>query len=185
MRIRLNDNFERAEPHQSDSRNSMKSSIRERESQQWLNTFLDGRIVISAVVVGLLIGVCGVGLDRLVHHASGIYASDLYTCVVASTFSYLLMIYEKRRRMILARRMAIAAEVNHHIRNALTAIVYTTSVKRDQPLQSVLKDATDRIDWVLTTVLPDGDESLKWPVQAPQWRPGEWRRSDPVHNSWG
>jgi hypothetical protein len=38
---------------------------------------------------------------------------------------------------------------------------------------------------VLTTVLPDGDESLKWPVQAPQWRPGEWRRSDPVHNSWG
>jgi len=80
----------------------------------------------------------------------------------------------------MVRRMAIAAEVNHHIRNALTAIVYSTSVKRDQPLQSVLKDATDRIDWVLNTVLPDGEESLKWPVQAPHWRPGNWHGDDEV-----
>jgi hypothetical protein len=154
-------------------------------TQGWirLSTFLDARIIISAVILGVLIGVCGVGLDRLVHNASSIYVSDVYTCVVASVFSYLLMIYEKRRRMILARRMAIAAEVNHHIRNALTAIVYTSSVKRDQQLQSVLKDATDRIDWVLNTVLPDGEESLKWPVQAPQWRPGHWHGDDEVRSS--
>jgi hypothetical protein len=118
-----------------------------------------------------------------VHNASNIYVSDVYTCVVAAVFSYLLMIYEKRRRMILARRMAIAAEVNHHIRNALTAIVYTSSVQRDQPLQSVLKDATDRIDWVLNTVLPDGEESLKWPVQARQWRPGKWHGEDELRSS--
>jgi hypothetical protein len=185
MRIKLNGNIERVEPRCSDVRTNARPSVKESESQPWLNTLLDARIVVSALVLGLLIGLCGVGLDRLVHHASRIYASDLYTCVVASMFSYLLMIYEKRRRMILARRMAIAAEVNHHIRNALTAIVYSTSVKRDQPLQSVLKDATDRIDWVLTTVLPDGEESLKWPVQAPQWRPGEWRGADPVHDSVG
>jgi hypothetical protein len=154
-------------------------------NQGWIrsSTFLDARIIISAVILGVLIGVCGVGLDRLVHHANSIFISDVYTCVVASVFSYLLMIYEKRRRMILARRMAIAAEVNHHIRNALTAIVYTSSVQRDQPLQSVLKDATDRIDWVLNTVLPDGEESLKWPVQAPQWRPGHWHGDDEVRSS--
>jgi hypothetical protein len=138
--------------------------------------FFDARILLLALVVGVLIGVCGVGLDRLVHHASRIYASDLYTCVIASIFSYLLMIYEKRRRTILARRMAIAAEVNHHIRNALTAIIYSTSVRHDQSLQATLKDATDRIDWVLNTVLPDGDGRLKWPVQAPKWRPSQWSR---------
>lgn len=142
---------------------------------EW-SSFLDVRIVLSALVVGLLIGVFGVGLDRLVHHASRIYASDLYTCVIASIFSYLLMIYEKRRRMILARRMAIAAEVNHHIRNALSAIIYSAAVRRDQSVQATLKDATDRIDWVLTTVLPDGDKRLRWPVQAPQWRPSRWSR---------
>jgi Asp-tRNA(Asn)/Glu-tRNA(Gln) amidotransferase A subunit family amidase len=144
-----------------------------RSASSWL---LDARILLVALAVGLLIGVCGVGLDRLVHHASRIYASDLYTCIIASIFSYLLMIYEKRRRMILARRMAIAAEVNHHIRNALSAIIYSTAVRRDQSLQATLKDATDRIDWVLTTVLPDGDGRLKWPVQAPQWRPSQWSR---------
>ncbi len=142
---------------------------------EW-SAFLDARIVLSALVVGLLFGVFGVGLDRLVHHASRIYASDLYTCVIASIFSYLLMIYEKRRRMILARRMAIAAEVNHHIRNALSAIIYSTSVRRDQSVQATLRDATDRIDWVLTTVLPDGDTRLRWPVQAPHWRPSQWSR---------
>jgi hypothetical protein len=141
------------------------------------------RIVISALLVGLLVGVCGFGLDHLVHHVSRIYASDLYTCVVASVLSYLLMIYEKRRRMILARRMAIAAEVNHHIRNALTAIVYSASVRRDQTLQATLRDATDRIDWVLTTVLPDGEKRLTWPVQAPEWHPGAWPGADRVHSS--
>jgi hypothetical protein len=180
MLTNLNHNFDCAEPRREAGRPASTFI----PTQAWLrsSTFLDARIIISALVLGVLIGVCGVGLDRLVHHASRLYASDLYTCVVASVFSYLLMIYEKRRRMIMARRMAIAAEVNHHIRNALTAIVYSTSVKRDQPLQSVLKDATDRIDWVLTTVLPDGEEGLKWPVQAPQWRPGNWHGDDEVRS---
>ena len=154
----------------------MKNKIESDQDRSASSWFLDARILLVAVVVGLLIGVCGFGLDRLVHHASRIYASDLYTCMIAAVFSYLLMIYEKRRRMILARRMAIAAEVNHHIRNALSAIIYSTSVRRDQPLQDTLKDATDRIDWVLTTVLPDGDGRLRWPVQAPQWRPSRWSR---------
>ena len=176
MLTKLTDSIHCSEPPGQASGKAFRSSFGDRAAWFRSSTFLDVRIIISALLLGLLIGVCGVGLDRLVHHASRIYVSDLYTCVVAFVFSYLLMIYEKRRRMILARRMAIAAEVNHHIRNALTAIVYTTSVRRDQSLQSVLKDATDRIDWVLTTVLPDGEERLKWPIQAPQWRPGEWRK---------
>jgi hypothetical protein len=158
----------------------LKDYIESDQRRTGSSAFLDARIVLLALVVGLLIGVCGVGLDRLVHHASRIYASDLYTCVIASIFSYLLLIYERRRRTILARRMAIAAEVNHHIRNALTAIIYSTSVRHDQTLQATLKDATDRIDWVLTTVLPDGDGRLKWPVQAPKWRPSQWSRINRV-----
>ncbi len=181
MLTNLKHNFDYAEPRRETDRHGSPFM----PTQAWVrsNIFLDVRIIISALVLGVLIGVCGVGLDRLVHHASRLYVSDLYTCVVASIFSYLLMIYEKRRRMIMARRMAIAAEVNHHIRNALTAIVYSTSVKRDQSLQSVLRDATDRIDWVLNTVLPDGEQSLKWPVQAPQWRPGNWHGDDELRSS--
>jgi hypothetical protein len=53
--------------------------------------------------------------------------------------------------------------------------VFSASVENDPSLQLILKDATERIDWVLTTVLPDGEEGLKWPVQRPQWRPVAWR----------
>lgn len=171
MIVELKHDIDRAKPN-GDFRGTIPPPSTDRRLR-W-SRFLDLRIAVSALFVGLLIGICGMGLDRLVHHASRIYVSDWYTCVVASVFSYLLMIYEKRRRMILARRMTIAAEVNHHIRNALSAIVYSTSVRGDQSLQSVLKDATDRIDWVLRMVLPDGEESLKWPVEAPQWRPVKW-----------
>ena len=157
------------------------SPLKGSQGPLFIKTFLDTRVVISALLLGVVVGFFGVGLDRLVHHASRMYASDLYTCVVAFILFYLLMIYEKRRRVSCARRMAIAAEVNHHIRNALTAIVYSASVRRDPSLQATLKDATDRIDWVLTTVLPDGEKRLMWPVQAPEWHPGVWRGVDRAH----
>jgi hypothetical protein len=136
---------------------------------------LDVRIFLLALGVGLVIAGCGFGVDRLVHHAARLYASDLYTCIIACVLSYMLMMYEKRRRMTLERRMLRAAEVNHHIRNALTAVVFSASVQNDPALQSVLKDATARINWVLTTVLPDGAQDLMWPVQAPEWRAGSRR----------
>ena len=110
-----------------------------------LRLFLNARVFFFALVVGLLIAGCGFGVDHLVHRASRLYASDLYTFIVAYGLSYVLMMYEKRRRLMLERRMMVAAEVNHHIRNALTAVVFSASVQNDPALQSVLKDATARI----------------------------------------
>jgi hypothetical protein len=140
-----------------------------------VRAILHGRIVFFALVVGFLIAGFGFGVDRIVHRASRLYASDLYTFVVACLLSYALMMYEKRRRAMLERRMMIAAEVNHHIRNALTAVVFSASVKSDPALQAVIQDATARINWVLTTVLPDGSKDLMWPVQAPEWRASSWQ----------
>lgn len=117
---------------------------------------------------------CGFLIDVLVHKAQRLLASDLYTFALSFLFSYLLLQYEARRRAVLTRRMEIAAEVNHHIRNALQGIVYTAAVRSDPALQAVIRDAADRVDWVLTTVLPDGVSDLKWPVQVPSWEPLPW-----------
>jgi hypothetical protein len=132
-------------------------------------------MMLLALIVGVVIASCGFGVDHLVHHASRLFASDLYTLLIACVLSYLLMMYEKRRRTMLERRMMIAAEVNHHIRNALTAVVFSASVQNDAALEAVIKDATARINWVLTTVLPDGSKDLVWPVQAPEWRAATWQ----------
>jgi hypothetical protein len=155
-------------------------------SRMWIdrkNLFVNARIFLLALVVGFVIAGCGFAVDRLVHHASRLYASDLYTFVIACVLSYLLMMYEKRRRKMLERRMMIAAEVNHHIRNALTAVVFSASVQNDPGLQSVLKDATARINWVLTTVLPDGSKDLMWPVQSPEWHASSWQGEGKTQSS--
>lgn len=133
-------------------------------------------ILLISTLSGVGIGACGFLVDRLVHHADRLYASDFYTTLVAFLFSYTVLIYQARRRQMLIRRMQIAAEVNHHIRNALTAIVYTVAVQGDTELQAVIHDATARIDWVLSTVLPDGEDNLRWPVQADSWIPSEWQQ---------
>ncbi len=138
-------------------------------------SYTNFRIVLLAILVGLFIGGCGFVVDHFIHSVDRLYASDLYTCIVAALLSYALMVFEKRRRLILARRMAIAAEVNHHIRNALTAVVFTASVQNDPTLHAVIDDATARIDWVLTTILPDDAENLPWSIPTPSWRPKLWR----------
>jgi hypothetical protein len=141
--------------------------------------YLRPSILLLAILSGLLVGACGFLVDFMVHNTQRLYASDLYTVIVACVFSYVLMIYQARSRANLLRRMEIAAEVNHHIRNALTAVVYTAAVQHNPELEAVLKDATSRIDWVLSTVLPDGSEELQWPVQSPSWKPSEWSREAP------
>jgi hypothetical protein len=133
------------------------------------------RVLVAALVVGFLIAGFGFGVDHLVHRTSRLYASDLYTFIVACILSYAVMMYEKRRRAMLLRRMMVAAEVNHHIRNALTAVVFKASVQNDPELQAIIEDAAARINWVLTTVLPDGSKDLTWPVQAPDWHAATWR----------
>lgn len=132
------------------------------------------RRVVLALLAGLLMSGCGFLIDVWVHKAQRLLASDLYTFALTFLFSYLLLNYEARRRAVLTRRMEIAAEVNHHIRNALQGIVYTAAVRSDPALQAVIQDASARVDWVLTTVLPDGVSDLKWPVQVPSWEPSPW-----------
>jgi hypothetical protein len=132
--------------------------------------------LLLAALGALLISGGGFLVDHLVHKADRLLASDFYTCGIAFLFSYVLLQLQIWRRRALARRMEIAAEVNHHIRTALTGVVYTAAVRNDPALQAVLEDATARIDWVLNTVLPDGSHDLQWPVQTTMWRPSAWKK---------
>jgi hypothetical protein len=133
------------------------------------------RSILLALDSGAVIAACGVAMDCFIHGVNRIYTSDVYTFIVSFLFSYALLLNEDRRRAHLARRMQIAADVNHHIRNALTGVVYTAAVRNDPALHAVLEDATARIDWVLNTVLPDGRSELQWPVELKQWSPSSWK----------
>ncbi|MGB8469826.1 MAG: hypothetical protein WCD71_06680 [Candidatus Sulfotelmatobacter sp.] len=60
----------------------------------------------------------------------------------------------RRQRQLTAARMQVIAEMNHHIRNALTAISLSADVTDDQHLIRVISEGIDRIDWALREILP-------------------------------
>ena len=153
----------------------MVGTRKQKHIRQIPSRYLNGRDLLLALLAGILISACGFLLDHFLHQADRLLASDLYTLLVAFLFSYMLLAVAARRRAVLTRRMQIAAEVNHHIRNALTGVVFTAAVRNDPALEAVLIDATARIDWVLNTVLPDGSEDLRWPVQSADWQPEPWK----------
>ena len=156
----------------------MKRRARVRALTADVSGYFTLRSVLLALSSGAVIAGCGVIMDYLIHGVNRIYTSDVYTLIVGFLLSYALLLNEDRRRANLARRMQIAADVNHHIRNALTGVVYTAAVRNDPALHAVLEDATARIDWVLNTVLPDGKSELQWPVEAKEWSPSSWTNPD-------
>lgn len=72
----------------------------------------------------------------------------------------LVVTLEKQHQRELRRqqeRISLIIELNHHIRNALQSIVYVNSKNNGQDA-ALVREATKRIEWALTEILP-GDES--------------------------
>jgi hypothetical protein len=73
--------------------------------------------------------------------------------VVSCLAAKLLHMSQERDRLILAR-MQVIAEMNHHIRNALSPVALSLDATDNQPLNRVIVEAVDRIDWALREILP-------------------------------
>ena len=82
-------------------------------------------------------------------HFVGVAVASLLTFI----FIQRMMSYSRQRRLATLRRFQVIAEVNHHIRNSLQTILYQ-SYTLDDEVATRLKDAADRIQWVLDRVLP-------------------------------
>jgi hypothetical protein len=101
-----------------------------------------------------------------------IYASDVLECAAAALLSGVALVRMQRRRRELLIRMQIVEDVNHHVRNALTAITLSASLHENVELDAQVRDACDRIDWVLSDVLSQTAYSSHSKVTQPRWRPG-------------
>jgi hypothetical protein len=77
------------------------------------------------------------------------FSAFLVSCLIAK----LAHITREQNRLTTAR-MQVIAEMNHHIRNALTAISLSAHVTEDQHLIRVISEGIERIDWALREILP-------------------------------
>jgi uncharacterized membrane protein YpjA len=110
-----------------------------------------------------LLGVCtfllGVLLEIALEKFSVTGAAALIDDVLIGIAAGLVVFaYEQRQQRDLIRKMAVITAMNHHVRNALQAILYSPYAKEQTEQIKVIQDSVDRIQWALNDVLAgDGD----------------------------
>jgi signal transduction histidine kinase len=80
-------------------------------------------------------------------------AEGLTALIVGLLAGKLVQITRERHRLTMAR-MQVIAEMNHHIRNALSPISLSLDATENEQLKGVISESVDRIDWALREILP-------------------------------
>jgi len=115
------------------------------------------RVVIPllALSVGILVAGTGFALDWYqIPGKTDILWSDVFTGFIACVLSYLALWYQRLHRRLYLSRLRMIAEMNHHIRNAITPLLYSSQLTKHRELLQLTEAAAARIDWVLREVLP-------------------------------
>ena len=132
------------------------------------------QLVLAVIATGLVVAVGGFLLDwALLGDRRDLLYSDALAATVAALWAFIALTHYNKRQELLLAHLQTIAEVNHHVRNALTTVLYSVELTQNEPLIEMTRTAVDRIDWTLREVLP-GDN-----VEALQQRtsPTEQRRA--------
>jgi hypothetical protein len=129
-------------------------------------------IIVAALVIGVVTALLGISVDRVLHQQRPLFTSDLLEGSAAALLSGLVLLRLQRRRRDLLARIQAVEDVNHHVRNALTAVMYSAVLREDPVLNAIVQDANARIDWTLREVLPRTVASFRPSDEQRRWCPG-------------
>jgi hypothetical protein len=106
--------------------------------------FLGFGIFILGVALRTVLDKLGVGgLPALI--------DDLLIGILAGA---MVFAYERHQHKLVLARMRVIAEMNHHVRNALQPILYSTFLKEEAEQIRIVQEGTRRREWDLRGVLP-------------------------------
>ena len=109
-------------------------------------------IGISVVAVGILLK------SFTKNHATmAIESLDNFSTAILT--SLLVFAYEQQRYRAAMEKIRIIAEMNHHVRNALQAIIYCNLLPEQEKQVKLIAESETRIEWALRKVLPGGATS--------------------------
>lgn len=122
----------------------------------WLNEYNMKAAVVAGLVLFAITYVADAVLYYLGIAATATILDDLAIALTgAATLVFFLV--QSHKNQIVARakeRAIIVAEVNHHIRNAMTPLALVMASPDTGERLRILDIATDRLDHVLTDLLP-------------------------------
>jgi hypothetical protein len=131
--------------------------IRMPKAPTWKTRFLPG------LAVGLALFWFSYLLDYILARM-GISAADTlmnnYAIGILGVIAaYLWVRYEAERQARAREKLILAIELNHHIRNALATISQCASIQDEQTKYQLIDAAIERIDRVLTELVPTADQA--------------------------
>jgi hypothetical protein len=96
--------------------------------------------------------------EKILHVPGGMrIIGSILSGILTSLLAYRLESETVNRRRADLHRFQIISEMNHHIRNAVQVISYHAFVS-DPETHGHIREALDRIEWVLRDVLPQVNE---------------------------
>jgi hypothetical protein len=148
-------------PHRSMSRDSMaeedKREQKSKSNEHFATWGAGHRVYLVAIGVGLASFLATEFMHRLFVPEMGrrwerLLAEGVSAIVVALLIAKLMHTSNRLREATLLR-MQVISEMNHHIRNALTAICASTDAIQNQQCIRVISESVDRIEWTLREIL--------------------------------
>ncbi|HEY5030236.1 MAG TPA: hypothetical protein VIK39_17650 [Candidatus Angelobacter sp.] len=67
--------------------------------------------------------------------------------------------YEQKRYHVAMDKVRVIAEMNHHVRNALQAIICCGCLSEQKAQMKLIAESVKRIEWALREILPGDVES--------------------------
>lgn len=109
-------------------------------------------LFISIVVFALALGIQWTIYDRYLHEAGIRVVGSAIAACVSIILVVSLGIMERNQRVREIQRLETIALLNHHIRNALQAIISSSGTSNST---ETIRASVERIEWALGEVLPD------------------------------
>lgn len=115
--------------------------------------------VLAGVLLGVAMFVVQIAIDRTVGHTrQTLWYSDMFMGMLTAIATGAGLLHYRAHLAADRARMRMIAEMNHHVRNAMTAISLSVYAKNDPELEKITRDSIQRIDWALREVLAQPEQ---------------------------
>ena len=131
------------------------------------NTRTPTRLKLERLGAALLVGAVLFGVSYLADwvlfwlNIPGVstISNNLVIGACAAAAAYIWARFEAERQAHAREKMILIAELNHHIRNAVTLLGQSAALEDGPNKLSLIDEAVDRIDRVLTELVPTAGET--------------------------
>jgi signal transduction histidine kinase len=118
------------------------------------------RRVGTSIFLGFAVAIVGALIEHQTQGIPLLSLAVLDDVVVGVITGLVVFVYEQRQHRVLLKKVSMIAAMNHHVRNALQAIMYAPYTEQAKQIK-LIEDSSKRIQWALSEILPGEREDAQ------------------------